>query len=153
MAPLRSSYLIALLVASTSVLPVQAQGEEGQSVQILPDQIKWTSPPATVAPGAQAAVLSGPLDKPGFYTQRVRLAQGGMITPHTHPDTRYVTVLSGELYLGQGESMEAEKTTRYPAGSYFVVPAGVVHYAWARSGEVVYQESGIGPTATNFLKK
>ncbi len=153
MAPFRWAYFIALLVASAFVLTVHAQAEDGQLVQILPDRIKWTSASATVAPGAQVAVLSGPLDKPGFYTQRVRLTQGGMVTPHTHPDTRYVTVLSGELYVGQGESLEAEKTTRYPVGSYFVVPAGVVHYVLARNGEVVYQESGIGPTATNFLKK
>ncbi len=149
----RSVYLIALLVASAWVLAVRAPSEGAEAIQIFPDQIKWAAVPAAVAPGAEAAVLSGPLDKPGFYAQRVRLKPGGMVTPHTHPDTRYVTVLSGELYVGQGEKMEADKAIKYPAGSYFVVPAGVVHYAWARNGEVVYQESGIGPTATNFLNK
>jgi quercetin dioxygenase-like cupin family protein len=153
MATRRSVYLIALLAASAGLLAVSASSEGAEAVQILPDQITWAAAPTEVAPGTEVAVLSGPLDKPGFYAQRVRLKSGGMVTPHTHPDTRYVTVLSGELYVGHGEKMEADQTTKYPAGSYFVVPAGVVHYVWARSGEVVYQESGIGPTATNFLKK
>jgi quercetin dioxygenase-like cupin family protein len=76
-----------------------------------------------------------------------------MITPHTHPDNRYTTVLSGELYAGLGETMDAAKATRYPAGSFFIMPAGQVHYSLARDGEVTYQESGMGPTGTSFLKK
>lgn len=146
----RPTHLVAVLVASVSSCVAHAQSDGSQAVEIFPDQIKWGPPLPT---GGQAAVLSGPLDKPVLYVQRVRLPQGGMVPPHTHPDTRYVTVLSGELYAGRSETMEAEKTTQYPAGSYLVVPAGTVHYSWARNGEVVYQESGIGPTATNFLKK
>jgi quercetin dioxygenase-like cupin family protein len=122
-------------------------------VQFLPNDIKWASAPPGVTRDAQAAVLAGPLDKPNPYTQRVRLAAGGAIMPHTHPDTRYVTVLSGELYAGIGETADPAKATRYPAGSFFVMPAGTVHYSLAQHGEVVYQESGMGPTGTNFLKK
>jgi quercetin dioxygenase-like cupin family protein len=122
-------------------------------VQFMPDQIKWMNAPAGVTKDAQAVVLAGPLDKPVPYTQRVRLAAGGMITPHTHPDNRYTTVLSGELYAGLGDTADAAKATRYPAGSFFIMPAGQVHYSVAKDGEVVYQESGYGPTGTNFLKK
>ena len=150
MAPLRLTCLLVLSVASLAASSGCAQGKADQPVRIFPDQIKWD---AQLPTGARAAVLSGPLDKPVLYLQRVRLIRGGMVPPHTHPDTRNITVLSGELYVGQGETMEADKSTRYPAGSYLVVPAGVVHYAWAKDGEVEYQESGIGPTATNFLKK
>jgi hypothetical protein len=48
-----------------------------------------------------------------------------------------------------------EKTSkrRFPAGSFFVVPAGHVHYSRAKDGEVTYQESGIGPTSNAYLKK
>ncbi len=122
-------------------------------VQFMPGDIKWTSPPAGVTKDAQAAVLAGPLDKPVPYTQRVRLAPGGMITPHTHPDVRQTTVLSGELTVGLGETFDAAKETRYPAGSFVVMPGGQPHYSLAKNGEVVYQESGYGPTGTNFLKK
>jgi quercetin dioxygenase-like cupin family protein len=122
-------------------------------VQSMPDQIKWASAPPGVTKDAQAAVLAGPLDKPVPYTQRVRLAQGGAVTPHTHPDARYTTVLSGVLTVGLGETYDAAKETRYPAGSFVVMPGGQPHYSLAKDGEVVYQESGYGPTGTSFIKK
>jgi quercetin dioxygenase-like cupin family protein len=122
-------------------------------VQFMPDQIKWASAPPGVTKDAQAAVLAGPLDKAVPYTQRVRIAPGGMVAPHTHPDARYTTVLSGALTVGLGETIDAGKETRYPAGSFVVMPGGQPHYSLAKDGEVVYQESGYGPTGTNFLKK
>src|SRR5579864_3597751 len=42
-------------------------------------------------PFGEGALLSGPLDKPVLYTQRVHLKAGGLVPPHTHPDTRYTT--------------------------------------------------------------
>jgi quercetin dioxygenase-like cupin family protein len=142
-----------LIFAAVPAVLAAAALAQANLVQFLPDQIKWTATPPGITQGAQSAVLSGPLDKANPYTQRVRLAAGGMITPHTHPDNRYTTVLSGELYAGLGEAMDAAKTIRYPAGTFFIMPAGQVHYSWARNGEVTYQESGMGPTGTNFLKK
>jgi hypothetical protein len=49
--------------------------------------------------------------------------------------------------------IDRAKETRYPAGSFVVMPAGQPHYSLAKDGEVVYQESGYGPTGTSFLKK
>jgi quercetin dioxygenase-like cupin family protein len=122
-------------------------------VQFMPEQIKWANGPPGVTRDTQAVVLAGPLDKPVPYTQRVRIAAGGMVSPHTHPDARYTTVLSGELAIGLGDTLDAAKETRYPAGSFVVMPAGQPHYSLAKNGEVVYQESGYGPTGTSFLKK
>ena len=122
-------------------------------VQFMPEQIKWASAPPGVTKDTQTAVLAGPLDKPAPYTQRVRIAAGGAVTPHTHPDARYTTVLSGVLTVGLGETYDAAKETRYPAGSFVVMPGGQPHYSLAKDGEVVYQESGCGPTGTSFIKK
>jgi hypothetical protein len=70
-----------------------------------------------------------------------------MVTPHTHPNARHVTVLAGEVYSGMGDTVNEKTSKRFPAGSFFVVPAGHVHYSRAKDGEVTYQESGIGPTS------
>ena len=40
-----------------------------------------------------------------------------------------------------------------PAGAVYVTPAHVPHYIWAKDGEALYQESGIGPTATVIIKR
>ena len=145
-----SRLLVAGLLAGAAAAVALAQAN---LVQFMPDQIKWAAGPPGVTKDAQAAVLAGPLDKPVPYTQRVRLAPGGVINPHTHPDARYTTVLSGDLTVGLGDTVDAAKETRYPAGSFVVMPGGQPHYSLAKSGEVVYQESGYGPTGTNFLKK
>jgi quercetin dioxygenase-like cupin family protein len=140
---------IGLIAAAATIVPVCAQ----ETVQLLPDQIKWTDLPSDVAPGAQWMVLVGPLDQPVHYTFRMHLNKGGMVMPHTHPDTRYVTVLSGEVYAGMGDTVNEATSKRYTAGSFFVVPAGHVHYSWAKDAEAVYQESGIGPTGSTYVKK
>ena len=148
----RSVAVIAMLIGSAVAVAAMAQGEGGKILGVPPDKIKWGATPAGET-GVRGATLTGTLDQPGFYTRRVHLSPDGMVPPHTHPDTRYVTVLSGALYVGQDETMDRSKAVRYPAGSYLVVPAGAVHYSWALDGEVEYQESGIGPTATRFLNK
>jgi len=88
----------------------------------------------------------------GLYLLRVKLARGTHVPLHTHPDERNTTVLSGTLYVGFGKSFAEDKMVAVPAGSVFVAPANVEHYLWAKDGEVIYQESGVGPTATNIFK-
>jgi quercetin dioxygenase-like cupin family protein len=139
---LRSRFMVTAAAAAIVVSAAVVVADEGGVTIQPPASVNWAATPIT-----------GPLDKPVFYTQRVRLAKGGIIPPHTHPDTRYVTVLSGELFVGRGATVNEATATRVPADTYIVVPAMAVHYSWARDGEVVYQESGFGPTATNFLKK
>jgi quercetin dioxygenase-like cupin family protein len=87
----------------------------------------------------------------GTYAMRVVLANDGRIPPHTHPDTRYSTVLSGTLYVGLGTKFDATVMVAVPAGGVYVAPAGVAHFLWAKDGEVVYQEAGMGPTGTKVL--
>ena len=97
-------------------------------------------------------MLAGPPNAEGaLYTIRVRLIEGGIINPHRHPDTRQITVLEGTLYAGQGSKVGPSHTTPYTAGSFFVIPAKAVHFSWAREGEVIYQETGIGPTANELI--
>ena len=85
------------------------------------------------------------------YVLRVRLDQGGRIPVHTHPDTRNSTVLSGTLYVGFGDIADETKMVAVPAGGVYVAPAHVPHFLWARDGDVVYQEGGVGPTANIIL--
>lgn len=148
---LRCIKIIPILLALAPVSAVFGEADH-QGIQVMPDAIKWTSPPAV--PGLRLAWLTGGADsKAGLYELRVRLAQGAMVPPHTHPDERCATVLSGDLYAGQGSTFEPEKTTLYPPGSFHCVPAGVAHYVWAKNGEVVFQDSGVAPTGTNWIKK
>jgi len=113
---------------------------------VLPDSFKWFSPPGN--PGLAAAWVVGAEDKAAPYALRVKLSAGGRIAPHTHPDTRHSTVLAGTLYVGFGATFEEATMVAVPAGGVYVAPASQPHFLWARDGEVVYQESGVGPTGT-----
>ncbi len=116
---------------------------------ILPEQLHWTTPPDI--PAVRSAWLIGSEQQSGTYAVRVRLAANGRIPPHTHPDTRYSTVLSGTLYVGLGSKFDAAALVAVPAGGVYVAPAGVAHFLWAKDGEVIYQEAGVGPTGTKVL--
>jgi quercetin dioxygenase-like cupin family protein len=96
---------------------------------------------------AEAATLTGSSSAAGLYTIRVRIARGGSIPPHTHPDARILTVVSGEVYYGFGETVDMAQAKLYAEGAVFTVPANAPHWSAATTSDVVYQESGMGPSA------
>lgn len=113
---------------------------------ILPQHLVFSARP--LSPAVQGAWVLGAEKKPGIYLLRVKLAAGGKIPPHTHPDERNSTVLSGTLYVGFGAVFDESKLVAIPTGGVYVAPASVPHYVLARDGDAVYQECGVGPTAT-----
>ncbi|MFM9942980.1 MAG: cupin domain-containing protein [Hyphomicrobiaceae bacterium] len=138
--------LFAVLVGCAGI----AQAQTAAPAPIMPDAIKWTSPPTL--PGVQTAWVLGAGDKPGAYTLRVKIAQGSRIPPHTHPEERHGTVLSGTMYLGFSPTFDESKAIAIPAGGVWVAPSNVPHFLWAKDGEVVFQCAGVGPSGTHFVK-
>jgi len=135
--------LVLLGVFGTAVL---ARAGAPEPAPLVPESFEWFSPPGN--PGLAAAWVVGAEQESGLYALRVRLAGGARIAPHTHPDTRYSTVLSGTLYVGFGATVNDSTMVAVPTGAVYVAPANQPHYLWARDAEVVYQESGVGPTGT-----
>lgn len=117
---------------------------------ILPETLRWGSPPNM--PGLKGAWVIGAEKKPGHYILRVKLSSGAKILPHTHPDERNTTVLTGTVYVGFGEKFDETKVVAVPAGAVYIAPANVPHYVWARDGDAMYQEAGVAPTSTSFIE-
>ncbi len=145
------SHLIALAFAAAlaGLYGTPAQSEPPVS-DLMPADVKWKDSPI---PGVQTAAISGDPTQSGLYVIRAKLSPGAKVMPHTHPDTRYDTVLAGEVYFGFGETFDASNTKLYPAGAQITVPANVPHFAWVKNGEAVLQEVGIGPSGTVAYKK
>lgn len=137
--------LVAIVFSSGAIAQISAP------VPILPDSIPWLSPPNVS--GLEVAWLLGAEQQPAAYILRVKLAAGSKIPPHTHPDERYTTVLTGTIYVGFGETFDEAKVVAIPAGAVYVAPANVYHYVWAKDGDALYQEAGVGPTGTAFIKR
>ena len=133
---------------------LQAAGQAGvdfKHVVLMPSDLMWVD--NATRPGQLRAVLFGDPNKSGPFTQRVRFPPNTLNPPHTHPDNRQVTVLSGTWYVGQGNRVEREKATKLLPGTFFTEPGGEVHWEFTGAEEVVAQASGTGPTATDYVKQ
>jgi uncharacterized RmlC-like cupin family protein len=127
----------------------QAQGAPTGFIGVLPQSIDW-HPDPTVR-GLQVAVLVGAPDKSGPLVLRVKLPANVKIMPHTHPNARTYTVLSGEWKLGFGDHFDSSRLLSFSSGSLYWLPARVPHFQATGSAETVVQIECVGPTATDFL--
>lgn len=114
------------------------------TIQITPDSITWGPASPSLPPGAKLAVLEGDPKKEGIYTIRVKLPAGTRILPHTHPRDERVTVISGEVAVGFGDTFDSAGLKRFPAGSFYVNPAASRHFL-SMDEETVLQITGSGP--------
>ena len=144
-------FAIWTIAALSSIFSTIVFAQTSAPTLISPDNISWRGSPLT--PGNEIGSILGAPSKPGMYIFRVKMAAGARIPPHTHPDDRNTTVLTGTIWVGVGETFDEAKMVAVPAGAVYVVPATMPHYVWAKEGEAIYQESGVGPSATTVIKR
>ena len=111
---------------------------------------KWGPGPAVLPAGVRAAVLDGDPMKSGPYTLRLLMPPGYRIPPHSHPTAENVTVISGNLNVGMGDTFDRKKATSLHPGTFAAIPPGMHHFAWA-SGRTIVQIHGNGPFAINYV--
>jgi quercetin dioxygenase-like cupin family protein len=126
-----------------------AQGTDQHKI-VSPTEIKWAPGPASIPPGAQAAVLYGDPSKEGLFALRLKLPKDYAIPPHTHPKPEVVTVVSGTFRLGMGEKPDRAKAQALPAGSFFALSPGMAHYAFA-DDDTVIQLNSMGPWGLTYV--
>ena len=145
LSPAKAVYLVVLCCSSLGTVPLADEGLRG----LLPTDIAWVQ--RRTSPDVFYAGIYGDPAKPGPYAFRVRAQAGHRLAPHTHPDERTVTVLSGTYWSGVGETFADDKLQAFPAGSFYVVPAGIPHFSAVLDGEVEFQEAGVGPSAHDLV--
>lgn len=143
-------FWIALTVAGALCSAVAVAQTTAPGVMALtPSEMKWTQG-ALAMPGMEQVNLVGDPAKPGPYTLRLKFPAGYKLAPHTHPDSREVTILSGIWYTGYGEKSDPAALKALPAGSFYTEPANVAHFVETRE-PVIIQVSGTGPSARKFV--
>jgi quercetin dioxygenase-like cupin family protein len=149
------------LVAAISTWLIAAEKKEGEKSTAKPAttsehkfvmaaDMQWVDAPPSVPPGAKLAVLDGDPKQPGQFTARFQFPANYKIMPHTHPSDEHVTVISGKLNLGMGEKFDQSVSREMPANSFAVMPAGMVHFAWAGEPTVI-QIHGTGPFEIKYV--
>jgi quercetin dioxygenase-like cupin family protein len=128
--------------------PAQTTGP--RPFAVTPSEMSWTSQGALATPGLEQLNLVGNPAKPGPYTLRLKFPKGFRIAPHTHPDAREVTILSGVYATGYGETFDRAKLKVLPAGSFYTEPANLPHFIEIEE-DTVLQVSGTGPSGRAFV--
>ena len=118
--------LALIAIAAVPIATAMAQTAAPPVVALTPAEMKWQS--------------------------QGGLATGFTIAPHSHPDSREVTIISGTYATGYGEKFDAEKLKVLPAGSFYTEPANIPHYIEIKE-EVVLQVSGTGPSGRHFVDR
>lgn len=159
---MKRSLLLATILSLfliTCASEAQAQSEaqiadEGpdRHLTYTPDEVEWQPGPGSLEEGAQFAVLEGNPGEAGVFTMQIKMPDGFVINPHTHPNVERVTVLRGTFLLGSGEEVNREAADVLPVGSYTSMPPGMVHYAIAE-GETVVQLTSVGPWKINYVNE
>jgi quercetin dioxygenase-like cupin family protein len=123
-------------------------GAQDAGRTITPADLQWK--PSTRVKGLEQVDLIGDSTKPGPYVQRVRFPANFVNPPHSHPEERTYTVISGTWYVGWGSKLDESKLLALPPGSFYTEPANVPHFVVSKGEPVVVQISGMGPTATRL---
>ncbi len=113
--------------------------------------LKWGPPPPMIPKCAEAAILDGDPFKQGApFTVRLKLPDGCKFGPHWHPTDENVTVISGTLGAGMGDTFDPAKGQLIDAGGFVRMPTGMHHFAWAK-GATIVQVHGVGPLEFSYV--
>jgi hypothetical protein len=140
----RAFQLAAVAVGVFVFTPGRAADLDPKAITItLPENIQWKK-----GPNQDTAALVGDPSKPGIYIQLLRWHAGNNSRPHFHSTDRYITVLSGNWYMGTGAKYDHEGMKPLPAGSFVIHHANEIHYDGAIGEDCVLYIVGTGPVAT-----
>ena len=115
-----------------------------------PADIQWVAAPSNLPKGAKIAVLYGDPGKPGPFVLRMMTPANYKIPPHWHSQSENLSIVSGTLYLGDGDRMEMPKAHALKPGGYHHLPGKAHHYAFTKSPTVV-QIHGEGPFDITYV--
>jgi quercetin dioxygenase-like cupin family protein len=142
--------------AASSVKVMKGKARRHQPGQdafkvISSEDIDWRPFPA-FPPSVRLAAVVGQPSEPDPYVVRVKVPRGVKLMPHTHPEDRVYTVISGVFYIGLGDRFDADKLEAYAPGTVIVLPGNTSHFHWARAGEYITQVTAIGPLGIEYVK-
>jgi ketosteroid isomerase-like protein len=112
--------------------------------------LKWGPGPPSLPPGAKIAVIAGDPSKPGPFVIRAQVPAGYKVAPHWHPGDENLTIFSGTVALGMGETWDDSKLMPVGTSGYAALPAEMRHYFLAKTAST-FQVHGMGPFVVNYV--
>lgn len=135
-----------------SAAAVSAADGDHRHFNVLADDVRWMAAPALsgLPEGVELALIEGTPLVEGPFTFRLRFQDGARLMPHTHPVDERITVISGSLNQGIGETFDQSATEVIPAGSFVYRSPGQAHFVWFDE-ETVLQFHGTGPFGIEYV--
>ena len=134
----------AVALAATALLAAPALAAESDHELVNSAEIKWSDAPPTLPKGAKIAVLQGDPGKSGPFVVRLMVPGNYKIAPHWHSQAESLTVISGLVFLGGGDTPDRGKAHALRTGGFHYLPAKAHHYAFTKMPTVI-QIHGEGP--------
>jgi hypothetical protein len=104
--------------------------------------------PEEANPNGNTPVFGASTEK-GFYVYRNRFGPHQTSKPHFHDSDRWVTVIKGTWYGGEGDVFNPDTMIPIKTGGFQYHPAGFHHYDGSCDDqEVIVQIMGYGPVKT-----
>lgn len=125
-------------------------GAQDQAITVKPNDVKWTD--VKEMPGVKHAVLVGDPAKAGPFVERFKIPPNAVFPPHSHPNTENITVLAGTFGIGSGTEVDKSKGQLLIAGSFYLLPANAVHFAWSGPRGTTIQIHGVGPSGMSMAE-
>jgi hypothetical protein len=137
--------VIGISAYAWSEMPYHGDGH----IMLNTSDLRW-GPIASMAPGAEIAMIEGDLSKEVPFTFRLKLPAGYTIAPHIHPAYERVTVLSGSLYFGHGKIFDREKTMALETGGMAIMAPGEPMFGYTDEKTII-QLHGTGPWGIEYI--
>ena len=122
----------------------------GPHVMLAPGELKWGDAPPSLPPGVKMAVVQGDPAQAQPFVVRAQVPAGYKVPPHWHPGVENLTILSGTVALGMGDTFDESKMTTVPVCGYASLPAEMRHYFMAKTAST-FQIHGMGPFVVNYV--
>jgi len=120
----------------------------GPPAKPLVDATHLRMMPEEAAPNANTAVF-GQQNADGFYVYRNHFGPHQTSRPHYHDKDRWVTVIKGTWYTGEGDVFQPDKMVAIKEGGFMFHPANMHHYDGSMDDkDVIVQIMGFGPVKT-----
>jgi len=137
------------LLGGTCAFISTANAQHADHQMTTADELKWAPVPSI--PGAQLAVIEGPLNQAGTpFTARLKFPANSKVPPHWHSTVEHLTVISGVMNMGVGDKFDKSKTEALGPGSVSIMQPGTHHFVWF-SEDTIIQLHGIGPWTVTYV--
>jgi hypothetical protein len=143
------AYLIAGYGPATNIEVAKTEGsfagvDQDAVTTMTPDQLPWKE-----NGGNRTANLYGDPSKTGLYVQMLNWQKGNNFSrPHSHPNDRFIMVMSGTWWVGTGDKFDPENlSVPMKPGTFVTHFAKGVHWDGAKDEDTTILIVGEGPAS------